>query len=82
MTSTTREALEQVEHLLQQVCASAEVTTQFEGVADPETIRILQSLGRVQRLLDAGITTAAAHAREREAGAASCRHPCAVGDSS
>ncbi|MFB7844964.1 DUF222 domain-containing protein [Microbacterium sp. NPDC056052] len=79
MTSTTREALEQVEHLLQQVCASVEMTTQFEGVADSETIRILQSLGRVQRLLDAGITTAAAHAKEREAGVASSTISAAAG---
>ena len=79
MASTTREALEQVEHLLRQVCASGEVSTQFEGVTDPETIRILQTFGRVQRLLDAGITTTTAHAKQREAGVASSTISTAAG---
>ena len=71
MTSTTREALEQVEHLLQRLCASDEVAAQFDGTDDAETIRILQAFGRVQRLTDAGITTATARARQGDLGSAS-----------
>ncbi|WP_251442912.1 HNH endonuclease signature motif containing protein [Microbacterium sp. USTB-Y] len=71
MTSTTREVLEQVEHLLRGMCASDEVVGQFEGIDDAEAIRILQACGRVQRLIDAGITTVAARAAERDLGPAS-----------
>ncbi|MBS1908047.1 MAG: DUF222 domain-containing protein [Actinobacteria bacterium] len=79
MTSTTREALEQIEQLLQQVCASPEMAGQFDGVCDDETIRILQAFGRVQRLLDGEITTATVHAVQRSTGAASTTITTAAG---
>lgn len=79
MTSTTREALEQVERLLQEAAVSAEMRTQFDEVPDGETIRILQSLGKVQRLLDGEIVTATAHAAQRDIGAASTTISTAAG---
>ncbi|PRB04318.1 HNH endonuclease signature motif containing protein [Microbacterium sp. MYb64] len=79
MASTTREALEQVEHLLRQVCASREMAGQFDGVTDGDAIRILQTLGRMQRLLDGAITTATVHAVQRDAGAASTTITTAAG---
>lgn len=79
MASTTHEALEQVEHLLRQVCASRDVAGQFDGISDADAIRILQTLGRMQRLLDGAITTATAHAGHRDAGAASTTLTTAAG---
>ncbi|MDR2320609.1 MAG: HNH endonuclease [Microbacterium sp.] len=79
MASTAREALEQVEHLLREVCASRELTGQFEGTSDDEALRILQTLGRTQRLLDGAITTATVHAVHRDAGAASTTISTAAG---
>ena len=58
MTSTTVHVLEQLEQLLRGVCASDEVTARFETLTPAEMIEVLQAAGRVQRRLDAIITTA------------------------
>ena len=68
MTSPMREALEQVQHLLQQTSVRGELDSQFEGMEDAETIRILRECGQVQRLVDAAITTVVARARHRDTG--------------
>lgn len=68
MTSPLREALEQVQHLLQQVSVRSELDAQFEGTEDAATIRVLRECGQVQRLLDAAITSAVARARHRDTG--------------
>lgn len=79
MASTTRELLEQVEHLLQEVAASEEMGAQFDRVTDGETIETLKAFGRVQRLLDGQITTMTVHARQRDVGAASTTISTAAG---
>jgi len=68
MTSPLREALKQVQHLLQHADVRGELDAQFEGADDAETIRILRECGQVQRLLDAAVTTVVARARHRDTG--------------
>ncbi|MGO4681422.1 DUF222 domain-containing protein [Microbacterium sp. 2MCAF23] len=68
MTSPLREALEQVQHLLQQASVRSELDAQFEGTEDAETIRVLRECGQVQRLLDPAITSAVARGRHRDTG--------------
>ncbi|OZB81941.1 HNH endonuclease signature motif containing protein [Microbacterium sp. 13-71-7] len=79
MASTAHETLEQVEDLLRQACASREMACQLDGISDADAIRILQTLGRMQRLLDGAITTATVHAVQRDAGAASTTITTAAG---
>ncbi|OZB85806.1 HNH endonuclease signature motif containing protein [Microbacterium sp. 13-71-7] len=66
MTSTTAHVLEQLDQLLQAVCASEELEAQLEGLSAAELTEVLQAAGRVQRRLDAIITTATGTVDERD----------------
>ena len=66
MTSTTAGVLEQLDQLLEGVCASDEQESQCEGLSPVELIEVLQAAGRVQRRLDAVITTVTGTVDERD----------------
>ncbi len=66
MTSTTAGVLEQLDRLLVGVCASGEMGEQCEVLSPGELIEVLQVAGRVQRRLDAIITTVTGTVDERD----------------
>lgn len=66
MTSTTIAPLEQLNALLEEVCASAEVERQFDAAAAGELVDMLVLAGRVQRRLEAVIIEATAQVLERD----------------
>ena len=78
MTST-REILEQLDGLLAGVCASSEMSLQFDVLPNEELVEVLQVAGRIQRRLDAVITTVAGQVKDRDMGLAAERVSPAAG---
>ncbi|MBS1905810.1 MAG: DUF222 domain-containing protein [Actinobacteria bacterium] len=66
MTSTTAGVLGQLDELLAQACASGEMGEQCETLSPGELVEVLQAAGRVQRRLDAVITTVTGAVDERD----------------
>ena len=66
MTSTTAAVLEQLDQLLAGVCASGEMGEQCEALSPGELIEVLRAAGRVQRRLEAVITTVTGTVDERD----------------
>lgn len=66
MISTTAHVLEQLDQLLQAVCASEEIEAQLETLSAADLTDVLLAAGRVQRRLDAIITTATGAVDERD----------------
>ncbi len=66
MTSTTREALEQLESLLAGVCASDEMGAGFDALPAAELVQVLLTAGQVQRRLDAVLTTVTGQVTDRD----------------
>ena len=79
MTSPIVEALQQLDGLLAGVCASAEISLQFDVLRNEEHVDVLQVAGRIQRRLDAVITTVAGQVKDRDMGLAAERVSPAAG---
>ena len=79
MTSTAERVLEQLDGLLQDVCASPEMEAGFDGLRSAELVSALRAAGSVRRRLDAMITTLTGQMVDRDARAASERMSAVVG---
>lgn len=66
MTSTTNASLEQLNALLEEVCASVEVERQFDGASAIELVQTLVLAGRAQRRLEGLIVEVTAQVLERD----------------
>lgn len=66
MTSSATQVLEQLDGLLQELCASTEVGRGFDGESGEGLVSALQAAGAVRRRLDAVITTLAGQVQDRD----------------
>ncbi|MBS1699694.1 MAG: DUF222 domain-containing protein [Actinobacteria bacterium] len=66
MTSTATPLLEQLDELLERVCASTEMESGFDGMPSADLVSAAQILGSVRRRLDAVITTLTGQIADRD----------------
>ncbi|GAB6859457.1 HNH endonuclease signature motif containing protein [Microbacterium xylanilyticum] len=66
MTSTAAQVLEQLDGLLEELCASPEMSTCFDGLTGADLVPALQAAGAVRRLLDAVITGLVGQVEDRD----------------
>ena len=79
MTSTTTQVLEQLDRLLEELCASSDMASGFDGMRGSELVSALQAAGSVRRRLDAVLTGLTGQIADRDGGTADDRVSAPVG---